>query len=72
MPSNQSRIIEQAQFTYSPLGKAFERQTKTIEEQGRKQIDTITNQNERLEALSNKDDHKDNYKKIFEELVTER
>ena len=72
MPSNQSRIIEQAQFTYSPLGKAFERQTKTIKEQGRKQIDTITNQNERLEALSNKDDHKDNYKKIFEELVTER
>ena len=25
LPSNQSRIIEQARFTYSPLGKAFEK-----------------------------------------------
>ena len=29
---DQSRIIEQAKFTYSPLGKAFEKQMKTIEE----------------------------------------
>ena len=35
-PSNQKQIIEQAQFTYSPLGKAFEKQTKTIENQGKK------------------------------------
>ena len=46
--SNQKQIIEQAKFTYSPLGKAFEKQTKTIEEQGRKQIDAITNQRKRL------------------------
>ena len=26
LTSNQSRIIEQAKFTYSPLGKAFEKQ----------------------------------------------
>ena len=26
--SNQKQIIEQAKFTYSPLGKAFEKQTK--------------------------------------------
>ena len=32
LPSDQSRIIEQAKFTYYPLGKAFERQTKTIED----------------------------------------
>ena len=25
---NQKQIIEQAKFTYSPLGKAFEKQTK--------------------------------------------
>ena len=31
LPSNQKQIIEQAKFTYSPLGKAFEKQTKTIE-----------------------------------------
>ena len=28
LPSNQQQIIEQAIFTYSPLGKAFEKQTK--------------------------------------------
>ena len=43
-----------------------------IEEEGRKQIDAIANQNERLEAVTNKDDHKDNYEEIFAELVKER
>ena len=38
LPSNQQQIIKQAKFTYSPLGKAFEKQTKTIEDQGEKQI----------------------------------
>ena len=38
LPSNQQQIIEQAKFTYSPLGKAFEKQTKTIEDKGEKQI----------------------------------
>ena len=33
LPSDQSRIIEQARFTHSPVGKAFEKQIKTIEEQ---------------------------------------
>ena len=28
--SNQQQIIEQAKFTYSPLGKAFKKQVKTI------------------------------------------
>ena len=37
LPSNQQQIIEQARFTYSPLGKAFEKQIKTIEDQGKKQ-----------------------------------
>ena len=34
LPSNQQQIIEQARFTYSPLRKAFEKQIKTIEDQG--------------------------------------
>ena len=34
LPSDQSRIIEQASFTYSPLGQAFEKQIKTVEDQG--------------------------------------
>ena len=36
LPSNQQQIIQQAKFTYSPLRKAFEKQTKTIEDQGKK------------------------------------
>ena len=31
LPSNQQQIIEQARFTYSPLGKGFEKQIKIIE-----------------------------------------
>ena len=72
MPSNQRQIIEKSKFTYSPLEKTFQKQTKTIKEQERKQIDAITNQNERLVALTNKDDHKHNYKEICEEPVKER
>ena len=41
LPSNQSQIIEQAKFTYSPLGKTLEKQTKTTESQGEKQIKAI-------------------------------
>ena len=33
LPFNERPIIEQAKFTYSPLGKAFEKQTKTIDYQ---------------------------------------
>ena len=41
LPSNQIQIIEQAKFTYSPLGKAFDEQIKMIEEQGEKQIEAL-------------------------------
>ena len=41
LPSNQQQIIEQAKFTYSPLGKAFEKQIKTIEDQGKKHVDAL-------------------------------
>ena len=34
LPSNQQQIIKKARFTYSPLGKAFEKQVKPIEDQG--------------------------------------
>ena len=35
LPLNQQQMIQQAKFTYSPLGKAFEKQIKTIEDQGK-------------------------------------
>ena len=41
LPSNQQQIIEQAKFTYSPLGKYFEKQIKTIEDHGQKQIEAL-------------------------------
>ena len=47
LPSNQSQITEQAKFTYSPLGNALEKQTKTIEDQGEKWIKAIENRIEK-------------------------
>ena len=38
LPSNQKQIIEQRKFSYSPLGKAFEKQTKAIEDQGKSNL----------------------------------
>ena len=43
LSSNRQQIIEQAKFTYSPLGKAIEKQIKTIKDQGEKQIKAIQN-----------------------------
>ena len=39
--SDQRKVIEQAKFTYSPLGKALEKRTETIEGQGKKQIKAL-------------------------------
>ena len=62
LPSNQQQIIEQARFTYSPLGKAFEKQTKTIEDQGKKQVDTSKNlkPKKQTKAITYKSDDDDN------------
>ena len=59
LPSNQQQIIQQAKFNYSPLGKAFEKQTKTIEDQGKKQVKAI--QDKQIVNI-NKNDYKDDYK----------
>ena len=37
-PSNQQQKIEQARFTNSPLRKAFEKQIKAIEDQGKDKL----------------------------------
>ena len=54
LPSNQSQIIEQTKFPYSPVGKAFEKQTKTIEDQGKKQIKALENRVEKKFLDTNK------------------
>ena len=41
LPSNEQQIIQQAKFAHSPFGKAFEKQIKTIEDQGKKQVKAI-------------------------------
>ena len=51
LPSNQQQIIGQAKFTYSPLGKAFEKQIKTIEDQGQKQVDALENLKPKEETI---------------------
>ena len=77
LPSNQQQIIEQTKFTYSPLGKAFEKQIKTTEDQGEKQIKAIQDQGQ-LKTIKKYDyDAEDTpfiskQKEIFNELVDER
>ena len=44
LPSKEQQIFEQAKITYSPLRKVFEKQIKTIEDQGKKQIKAIQDQ----------------------------
>ena len=44
LPYNQQQIIEQARFTYSLLEIAFEKEIKTIEDQGKKQIKAMQDQ----------------------------
>ena len=64
LPSNQQQIIEQAKFTYSLLGKAFEKQIKTIEDQEGKQIDAIENlKDTNKEAVNINDDEEDTFKR---------
>ena len=38
----------------------------------KKKLDAITDENKRAEVLTNKDDHKSIYKKIFDRVVKER
>ena len=72
LPPDQRRVKEQAKFAYSPLGKTFETLNKNDWGSRKKQIDAITNQNKRLEALTNKDDHKSIYKEIFDRPVKDK
>ena len=77
LPSNQQQIIEQAKFSYSPLGKAFEKQAKTIKDQGEKQITAIQDNKEQLVNINNGDDYKNKLllsreREIFENIYNKR
>ena len=51
LPSNQQQIIQQAKFNYSPLGKAIEKQIKTIKDQGEKQVDALKTSYKKLPSI---------------------
>ena len=74
LPSNQQQIIEQAKFTYSPLGKAFEKQTKTIEDQREKQIKAI--QGNKEQSVNNYDYKKEllltKEREIFRDIYNDK
>ena len=53
LPSNQKQIIGQAKFTYSSLGKAFEKQIKTTEDQKQKQIKAIKDKKQLANTSAN-------------------
>ena len=74
LPSNQQQIIEQAKFTYSPLGKAFEKQIKTIEDQGKKQVDALENLKlkEETKPIEDEPNNQSRNTIIFHELINKR
>ena len=74
LPSNQQQIIEQAKFIYSPLGKAFEKQIKTIEDQREKQIDALKDLKTRAITykLNDDNDKTSTIREIYDEILEER
>ena len=79
LPSTQQQIIEQTKFTYSPLGKAFDKQIKKIKDQGKKQVDALNNLKSDNKITIKKYTYDPNdtpfiskQKEIFNKLVDER
>ena len=74
LPSNQQKIIEQAKFTYSALGKAFEKQIKTIEDQGEKQVEALKGlkSKEQTKPIEGKSNNQSKIKTIFNDLISKR
>ena len=50
--SDQNRILEEVNFIYSQLGRAFEKTIKTIEEQWKKQIKSLEKHGKQLVKYS--------------------
>ena len=74
LPSNQQQIIEQHKFTYSPLGKAFEKQMKTNEDQGKKQVDALESlkPKEQKKPIEDKSTNQLKATAIFNEPINKR
>ena len=74
LPSDQQQIMEQAKFTYYPLEKTFEKQIKTIENQGPKQVEALKDlkPKEQTEASEGKSNNQPKTKIIFNDLIIKR
>ena len=74
LPSNQQQIIEQTKFTYSPLGKAFDKQIKIIEDQGKKQVDALEKlkPKEVTKSIEGTPNNQSRARIIFNELIIKR
>ena len=64
LPPDQRAVIKQSKFAYSLLGKAFEKQIKALEEDGKK---LVKSSSEKKSST-----HLKQQKKIFEELANKR
>ena len=73
LPSNQQQMIEQTKFTYSPLGKAFDKEIKIIEDQGKK-VDALEKLKPKEETKPTKDTPNNQSKAatIFNEIFNKR
>ena len=74
LPSNQQQIIKQPRFTYSPLGKAFKKQIKTIEDQGEIQVEELKNlkHKEQAKPIEGKSNNQSSSIIIFNDLINKR
>ena len=73
LPLTQQQIIEQTKFAYSPLGKAFEKQVKSID-QGKKQVDVLKDlkQKEKTKPIEDKSNNQSKAAIIFDDLINKR
>ena len=74
LPSYQQQIIEQARFTYYPLGNTFEKQINRIEDQGKKQVDALETlkPKEQTKPIEDKPNNQSKAKIIFDNIINKR
>ena len=71
---NHQEIIEQVKFTYCPFRKAFDKQIKTIEDHGKKQVDALEKlvPKEETKPIVYKENNQSRATIIFNDLTNKR
>ena len=73
LPSNQQQIIEQTKYTYSPLGKAFNKEIKTTEDQGKKHVDALKKlKPEEAKPIESTSNNQSKAVIVFNDLINKR